>query len=97
LRKAESMIRELKAFSVIEEWSRQGIDDALLDRLIYWHDCPAIITKWSAGTVWIKADTEDGRLPTPARFRGFDGAFDGTKEIPEDLLSPHIHWWRREE
>ncbi len=89
LRKAASILDKLGdiAFNYYDADERKS----LVGRKIYYHNQPAIITGLieDQGCVMIKA--EDG---TKFKFPYMEDDDDDNEIIKDDILSPHIWWWR---
>lgn len=95
LERAKTTLRQLKDFGPIKKWCREEIEQQLVGRKIFFRECPAIVESFigEEGSVWIRADTPSGAFPIPCCARDQVQA-GGDSRLKEDLLSPHIWWWR---
>jgi hypothetical protein len=98
LRKADSSILRLLDLPCIDKWDREGIEEALLGRRIYYYEQPAKIATWygADGSVFLHPDNEERKFLPFSWERGVPDFQQPNEGIKEDILSPHINWFRNE-
>lgn len=101
---AEALLRAYRLLTVLQEhesgWLDAGLRAKLVGRKIYYHDFPAIITSLieDQGCIIISCDPPAGaRLrgkPVEEQWEYYRMRGVGGYHIKDDVLSPHIWWFR---
>lgn len=75
------------------DWSRDP-ESQLTDRKIFYKDTPAILYRWIKDQAAVMIRPEKGhKFPRP-RWSYEDDYYDEEDSVKDDILSPHIYWYR---